>query len=172
MYPPLLRIWGGKMLQAKVVTVGKVKEKYLQEGIKEYSKRLSSYLRLDMIEVGDEPCPEKLSPAEEDQVRAKEGERILKALSPQDYVILLDLKGKELTSPGIADFMDDLALHGRSNIAWVIGGSLGVSDGVRERADFRWSFSKLTFPHQLMRVMLLEQVYRAMKISKGEPYHK
>lgn len=160
------------MLQAKVVAVGKVKEKYLQDGIKEYTKRLSSYIRLDLIEVGDEPCPEKLSAAEEDRVREKEAERILKALGPQDYVVLLDLKGEELTSPELANFIDDLALHGRSNIAWVIGGSLGVSDAVRERADFRWSFSKLTFPHLLMRVMLLEQVYRAMKISKGEPYHK
>lgn len=160
------------MLQAKVVAVGKVKEKFLQDGIKEYSKRLSSYLRLDIIEVADEPCPEKLSKAEEERVREKEGERILKAISPQDYVVLLDLKGKELTSPELAQFIDDLALHGRSNMAWVIGGSLGVAAAVREREDFRWSFSKLTFPHLLMRVMLLEQIYRAMKISKGEPYHK
>lgn len=160
------------MLQAKVVAVGKVKEKFFQDGIKEYSKRLSSYLRLDIIEVADEPCPEKLSKAEEERVREKEGERILKVISPQDYVVLLDLKGKELTSPELAQFIDDLALHGRSNMAWVIGGSLGVAAAVRERADFRWSFSKLTFPHLLMRVMLLEQVYRAMKISKGEPYHK
>lgn len=160
------------MLQAKVVAVGKVKEKYFQEGIKEYKKRLSSYLRLDVIEVADEPCPEKLSTADEDRVREKEGERIIKALNPQDYVILLDLKGKEFSSPELANFIDDLALHGRSNLAWVIGGSLGVAEAVRERADFRWSFSKLTFPHQLMRIMLLEQLYRAMKISKGEPYHK
>jgi len=160
------------MLQAKVVAVGKVKEKFLQEGIREYSKRLSSYLRLDIVEVTDEPCPEKLSEAEEDRVREKEGERILKALNSQDYVVLLDLKGKELTSPELANFIDDLALYGRSNIAWVIGGSLGVADSVRERSDFCWSFSKLTFPHLLMRVMLLEQIYRAMKISKGEPYHK
>lgn len=160
------------MLQVKVVAVGKVKEKFLKEGIGEYSKRLSSYLRLDILEVTDEPCPEKLSSAEEDRVREKEGERILKVLNPHDYVVLLDLKGKELTSPQLADFIEDLALHGRSNIAWVIGGSLGVANSVRERADFRWSFSKLTFPHLLMRVMLLEQIYRAMKISKGEPYHK
>lgn len=160
------------MLQAKVVAVGKVKEKFLQEGIKEYAKRLSSYLRLELIEVADEPCPERLSAVDEERVREKEGERILRALFPQDYVILLDLKGKEWTSPELAEFLDHLALHGRSSIAWVIGGSLGVASSVRERADFRWSFSKLTFPHLLMRVMLLEQVYRAMKISKGEPYHK
>ena len=160
------------MLQAKVIAVGKVKEKFLQEGIKEYAKRLSAYLRLELIEVADEPCPERLSAADEERVREKEGERILRALSPQDYVILLDLKGKEWTSPELAEFLEDLALHGRSSIAWVIGGSLGVASSVRERADFRWSFSKLTFPHLLMRVMLLEQVYRAMKISKGEPYHK
>lgn len=131
------------MIQAKVIAVGRVKEKYLRDGIKEYTKRLSSYLRLDILEVADEPCPEKLSAAEEDRVREKEGERILRVLSPQDYVVLLDLRGKELTSPKLARLMNDLALHGRSNMAWVIGGSLGVADRVRERADFRWSFSKL-----------------------------
>ncbi|WP_434510928.1 23S rRNA (pseudouridine(1915)-N(3))-methyltransferase RlmH [Desulfitobacterium sp. AusDCA] len=160
------------MLQAKIVAVGKVKEKFLREGIQEYTKRLSVYLRLEIIEVMDEPCPEKLSESDEEHVREKEGARILRAISPQEFVILLDLRGKELSSPELASFIDDLALHGRSQITWVIGGSLGVADAVRERADFRWSFSKLTFPHLLMRVMLLEQIYRAFKISKGEPYHK
>lgn len=160
------------MLQAKIVAVGKVKEKFLREGIQEYTKRLSSYLRLEIIEVMDEPCPEKLSVSDEERVREKEGERILKAINPQEFVVLLDLKGKELTSLELASFIDDLALHGKSQMTWVIGGSLGVADAVRERADFRWSFSKLTFPHLLMRVMLLEQIYRAFKISKGEPYHK
>lgn len=160
------------MLQAKIVAVGKVKEKFLREGIHEYTKRLSSYLRLDIIEVMDEPCPEKLSGSDEERVREKEGERILKSINPQEFVILLDLKGKEMSSPELASYIDNLTLHGRSQITWVIGGSLGVADAVRERADFRWSFSKLTFPHLLMRVMLLEQIYRAFKISKGEPYHK
>lgn len=160
------------MLQVKVVAVGKIREKFLIEGIKEYSKRLSTYIRLEIVEIGDEPCPERLSPADEERVKGREGERILKGISPQEHVILLDLKGKELSSPGLAQYLDELALTGKSSITFVIGGSLGVSEEVRNRADFRWSFSQLTFPHPLMRLMLLEQIYRAMRISKGEPYHK
>lgn len=151
------------MLHVKIIAVGKVKEKFLQEGINEYTRRLSSRLRLDILVVMDEPCPERLSAAEEDLVREKEGQRILKMLSPEDYVILLDLQGHELTSPELAHFIRDLAGQGHQRLAWVIGGSLGVADSIRERADFRWSFSKLTFPHLLMRVMLLEQIDRAMK---------
>ena len=160
------------MYQIKIIAVGKIREKYLQEGIREYAKRLSPYARLEFREVADEPCPERLAPAEEERVKVLEGERILSSLSPQDYVILLDLKGKEMDSPGLSRFLANLALNGRSALAFVIGGSLGVSPAVYSRADFRWSFSRLTFPHQLMRVMLLEQIYRAMKISRGEPYHK
>ena len=160
------------MLQIRIIAVGKVREKYLQEGIREYAKRLSSYVRLEILEVPDEPCPERLFRAEEEKVKRREGERILKVLSLQDYVIVLDLKGKEMDSPAFARFLDDQALTGRSTITFVIGGSLGVSDEVKKRADFKWSFSKLTFPHQLIRLMLLEQIYRACKISRGEPYHK
>jgi len=160
------------MLQVKVVAVGKIRERFLVDGIKEYTKRLSTYIRLDMVEIADEPCPERLSPADEDRVKEKEGERILKSIGAQDYVILLDLKGKEFSSTGLSEYLDQLALKGQSSIVFIIGGSLGVSEQVRQRADYHWSFSQLTFPHPLIRLMLLEQIYRAMRISKGEPYHK
>jgi 23S rRNA (pseudouridine1915-N3)-methyltransferase len=160
------------MLQVKVIAVGKIREKYLLDGIKEYTKRLSAYIRLEIQEIADEPCPERLSPADEERVKQKEGERILKGIGSQDFIILLDLKGKEFTSPELAEYMDQLALSGKSSIVFIIGGSLGVSQEVRERANYRWSFSRLTFPHPLIRLMLLEQIYRAMRISKGEPYHK
>lgn len=160
------------MLQIKVIGVGKIREKFLVEGIKEYSKRLSVYIRLEILEIADEPCPERLSPADEDRVKGKEGERILKGIGAQDHVILLDLQGKEFSSPGLSEYLDQLALTGQSSITFIIGGSLGVSEAVRRRADYRWSFSQLTFPHPLMRLVLLEQIYRAMRISKGEPYHK
>lgn len=160
------------MLQVKVIAVGKIREKFLIDGIKEYTKRLSAYVRLDMLEISDEPCPERLSTADEERVKQKEGERILKAIGSQDFVILLDLMGKEFSSRGLSEYIDQLAVNGQSSIAFIIGGSLGVADTVRQRADYRWSFSQLTFPHPLIRLMLLEQIYRAMKISKGEPYHK
>ncbi len=155
-----------------MIAVGKIREKFLFDGIKEYTKRLSTYIRLDMLEIADEPCPERLSLADEDRVKEKEGERILKAVGAQDYVILLDLKGKEFSSTDLSEHIDQLALKGQSSIVFIIGGSLGVSEKVRQRADYRWSFSQLTFPHPLIRLMLLEQIYRAMRISKGEPYHK
>lgn len=160
------------MLQVKVIAVGKIREKFLIDGIKEYTKRLSAYVRLDMLEISDEPCPERLSTADEERVKQKEGERILKAIGSQDFVILLDLMGKEFSSRGLSEYIDQLAVNGQSSIAFIIGGSLGIADTVRQRADYRWSFSQLTFPHPLIRLMLLEQIYRAMKISKGEPYHK
>lgn len=160
------------MLRIKIIAVGKIREKFLVEGIQEYRKRLSTYVRLDIQEIMDEPCPERISLAEEEKVKNKEGERILKSINSQDYVILLDLQGKSFTSPAFAQHLDDLALAGRSNLTFIIGGSLGVAEEVRQRADLRWSFSKLTFPHTLMRLILLEQIYRTMKISRGEPYHK
>ncbi len=160
------------MLQVKVLVVGRIKENYLKEGIKEYSKRLSAYIKLEIIEVEDEPCPERLSAAEEAKVRQKEGERLLRLVTKQDYVILLEIKGKELSSPDLARLLEERALLGQSAIVFVVGGSLGVDQAVAKRADFKWSFSKLTFPHQLIRLILLEQIYRACKINKNEPYHK
>ena len=160
------------VLKITIVAVGKLKEKYLKQGIQEYLKRLSSYAKVDIVEVADEKAPENLSEAEEKQVKDKEGERILNAISPDTYVITLEIEGKMLTSEQLAKKMDELALHGKSKIAFVIGGSLGLSEAVQKRSDFAISFSKMTFPHQLMRLILLEQVYRGFRISRGEPYHK
>lgn len=160
------------MMQIKVFAVGKIKEKYLREAIGEYTKRLGSYVRLVITEADDEPCPERASAAEEQRIRQREGERLLKGINVQDYVIALDLKGKELTSPELAELLEERALSGQSSIVFVIGGSLGLAEEVLQKANFRWSFSKLTFPHQLIRLVLLEQIYRACKISRGEPYHK
>lgn len=160
------------MLQIKVLVVGRIKENYLKEGIKEYSKRLSTYIKFEILEVDDEPCPERLSASEEAKVRQKEGERLLRLMTKQDYVILLEIKGKELSSPELAHLLEERALLGQSTIVFVIGGSLGVDQAIAARADFKWSFSKLTFPHQLIRLVLLEQIYRACKINKNEPYHK
>ncbi len=159
------------MLQIKVIAVGKIRDNHWQEAVREYSKRLSSYIRLNLVELTDEPCPDRLSIADEERVKTREGERILKALS-NEYVVLLDIQGKQYDSVGFSKFMEDLALRGRSSLVFIIGGSLGVSQAVRDRADFSWSFSKLTFTHGLMRVMLVEQIYRAVKISEGGAYHK
>jgi Uncharacterized conserved protein len=160
------------MLKIKVVAVGKIRDVYWQDALREYSKRLSSYVRLKLIEVSDEPCPDRLSAAEEEHVRCREGERILKALTGIEYTVLLDIQGKQHDSVSFSRFLDELGLRGRSNIAFIIGGSLGVSQLVRERSDFCWSFSRLTFTHGLARVMLFEQLYRAVKISEGGAYHK
>lgn len=160
------------MQQITIIGTGKIREKYIQEGIKEYLKRLGNYVRLRIIETEDEPCPDKASDAEKDRIRQKEGERLLKKIPQRDYVILLDLDGKELSSEELAVLLEEKALSGQNSITFVIGGSLGVSEAIRQKADFRWSFSKLTFTHQLIRLILLEQIYRACKINKGEVYHK
>lgn len=154
------------------VTVGKLKEKYLKQGMAEYVKRLSAYCKIDIIEVADEKAPEELSDAEMEMVKKKEGQRILSKISPDAYVIALAIKGKQYSSEEFASFLEKLATHGRSKIVFVIGGSLGLSGDVLKRADMRLSFSKMTFPHQLMRLILAEQVYRAFRIMKGQPYHK
>lgn len=155
-----------------VITVGKLKEKYLKEAVSEYTKRLSKYCRLEIMEVPDEKAPESMSQAEEEAVRYKEGQGILKHVKNDTYVIALDIQGKMLCSEDFAGYIDDLGLKGKRNIAFVIGGSLGLSQEVLARADYKLSFSPMTFPHQLMRVILLEQIYRGFKIIKGEPYHK
>lgn len=155
-----------------IIAVGKLKEKYLKQGIQEYLKRLSSYAKVQIIEVPDEKAPEHLSPAEELMVKQKEGERILSHLSDDTYVITLEIEGNMLTSEELAKKMDELATYGKSKVALVIGGSLGLSEDVQKRSNFGLSFSKMTFPHQLMRLVLLEQVYRGFRINRGEPYHK
>jgi 23S rRNA (pseudouridine1915-N3)-methyltransferase len=159
-------------VKIKIVSVGKLKEKYLIQGINEYLKRLQPYAKVGILEVPDEKAPENLSDAEIEIVKNKEGERILKNLSPDTYVIALAIEGKMLSSEDLAAAFEDLMLQGKSDLTMVIGGSNGLSDEVLRRADFKWSFSKLTFPHQLMRLILVEQIYRAFKIIKGEPYHK
>lgn len=159
-------------MKISVITVGKIKEKYLRDAIAEYSKRLSRYCKLEIIEVADEKTPDQAGGAVEDAIRAKEGERILKFLRDDMYVITLEINGKMLTSEEFAEKMESLGVQGNSSIAFVIGGSIGLGKDVLKRSDFALSFSKMTFPHQLMRVVLLEQVYRGYRIINGEPYHK
>ncbi|MFD2209499.1 23S rRNA (pseudouridine(1915)-N(3))-methyltransferase RlmH [Virgibacillus halophilus] len=159
-------------MKIKIVTVGKLKEKYLKQGIQEYCKRMQAYANLEIIEVADEKAPENMSDAEATEVKRKEGERILAHIPADMYVITLEINGKMLTSEQFAAKLDELTTYGKSKIALVIGGSLGLSDAVLKRSDFALSFSKMTFPHQLMRLILLEQVYRAFRIVRGEPYHK
>ncbi len=162
-------------MKVSVVCVGKIKEKYFSQAIEEYSKRLSKYVKLNIIEVADEKAPENLSKADEEIVKQKEGERILKNINSSnnnEMVIGLCIDGKNLDSVGFAEFIQDKKNRGVSHVYFIIGGSLGLSEGVLKRLDFKLSFSSMTFPHQLMRVILLEQIYRAERILKNEPYHK
>ncbi|UJL46354.1 23S rRNA (pseudouridine(1915)-N(3))-methyltransferase RlmH [Virgibacillus sp. NKC19-16] len=159
-------------MKISIIAVGKLKEKYLKQGIEEYLKRLSTYAKVDITEVADEKAPENMSEAEMQEVKRKEGERILSKVGQDTYVVTLEINGKMLTSEQLAAKMDELATYGKSKIAFVIGGSLGISEAVQKRSDLALSFSKLTFPHQMMRLILLEQVYRGFRIMRGEPYHK
>lgn len=159
-------------MQIQIVSVGKVKEKYIKLGIAEFEKRLRPYCKLTMDEVSDEQAPEQLSDKELYQVKQKEGERILNKIKPNQYVVVLDIQGDNWSSEQLASEMEKLSIHGRSQVSFVIGGSNGLSDDVLNRADQKLSFSKMTFPHQLMKLILMEQVYRAFKIQKNEPYHK
>ncbi|WP_343249193.1 23S rRNA (pseudouridine(1915)-N(3))-methyltransferase RlmH [Diplocloster hominis] len=159
-------------MKITVIAVGKIKEKYLVEAIKEYSKRLSRYCKLEIMEVADEKTPDGASRAMEDQIREKEGERILKSVREGSYVIALAIEGKMLSSEELAGQMEQYGIDGISQLTFIIGGSLGLSGKVLKRADKLLSFSRMTFPHQLMRVILLEQVYRSYRIIYGEPYHK
>jgi len=155
-----------------IVSVGKLKEKYLKMGIDEYVKRLGGYAKMDLIEVPDEKAPEQLSDAEMEIVKKKEGERILSKIGPDTYVIALAINGKMKTSEQMAADLESLMTYGKSKIAFVIGGSLGLHDDVLKRADEQQSFGKMTLPHQLMKLVLVEQIYRSFRIMKGEPYHK
>ncbi|MFW2491916.1 23S rRNA (pseudouridine(1915)-N(3))-methyltransferase RlmH [Clostridium chromiireducens] len=155
-----------------IITVGKIKEKYLKDAIDEYSKRLGRYCKLDIIELVDEKTPDNASEKEEESIKEKEGQGILSKIKDNMFVIAMDLGGKHLTSEDFAGYIENLGITGNSNIAFIIGGSLGISKSVLARANYKLCFSKMTFPHQLFRVMLLEQVYRGFRIMKGEPYHK
>lgn len=155
-----------------LITVGKLKEKYLKQAIDEYSKRLSRYCKLEIIELNDEKTPDNASEKEEQFIKEKEGKQILSKIKENAFVIAMDLSGKNLTSEEFSKFIEQNAVMGNSNIVFLIGGSLGLSDEVKKRANYKLCFSKMTFPHQLFRVMLLEQIYRGFRIMKNEPYHK
>ncbi|WNF38910.1 23S rRNA (pseudouridine(1915)-N(3))-methyltransferase RlmH [Bacillaceae bacterium IKA-2] len=159
-------------MNISIVTVGKLKEKYLMNGINEYIKRLTSYAKVEIIELPDEKAPENLSEAQMQQVKDKEGERILAKVDEDAYVVVLAIEGELWSSEKLAKELDKLGTYGRSKVAFVIGGSLGLSAAVMQRGDAALSFSRMTFPHQLMRLILVEQVYRAFRINRGEPYHK
>lgn len=159
-------------MKITVISVGKIKEKYLKDAIGEYSKRLSSYCNLTHIEVPDEKAPETLSEKEEQQIKGKEGQKILSKIKDSQYVFALDLSGKQRSSEEFAAELEKLPVYGNGDIVFVIGGSLGLSKEVIKRSNIQICFSRMTFPHQLMKVILLEQVYRGFRIMKGEPYHK
>ena len=160
------------MLQIDLVCVGKIKESFYRDAIAEYVKRLSRYAKVEIREAEDENTPDKASEKEEEQIKKREGERILKHIRDHSYVIALAIDGRAYDSPSLAAHLDPLAASGAGRLAFVIGGSLGLSKEVLSRADEKISFSALTFPHQLMRVILLEQIYRSFRIISGEPYHK
>lgn len=155
-----------------ILCVGKIKEAYYREALAEYVKRLSKYCRLNVIEVADEQTPDKASDIEVAAILKKEEERILSKIPANSHVISLAIEGKSLDSVAFSSLIDNLGISGKSNICFIIGGSLGLSDNVKSRSDMLLSFSKMTYPHQLMRVILTEQIYRAYRIIKGEPYHK
>ncbi len=159
-------------MKFQIITVGKLKEKYLKDGIAEYLKRLQRYATVEIMEVADEQTPDGASEAEELQIKAKEGQRIQKYIKDDTYLIALAIEGTMFTSEQLAEKIEQLGLAGKSHITLVIGGSLGLDAGILKRADLLLSFSKLTFPHQLMRLILVEQLYRSYRIIKGEPYHK
>ena len=158
-------------MKITLITVGKIKEKYLRDAIAEYSKRLSRYCKLEIIEV-DEKTPDHASDVVENTIRDKEAERIMKYVKEDAYVITLEINGKLLSSEELSAKINQLGIQGTSHIIFIIGGSIGLGKEVLARSDYALSFSKMTFPHQLMRVILLEQIYRSYRIINGEPYHK
>lgn len=160
------------MLSINIICPGKIKEKYLKDAIDEYSKRLSKYCKLNIIEVPDEKVPDKLSETVENEIKSKEGKSIISKLPKDTYLICLDLKGMEFTSEEFSAKLEDISLNFNSSVTFVIGGTLGISEEVLDLSKERICFSKMTFPHQLIRVFLLEQVFRAFKISNGETYHR
>ena len=159
-------------MKITVLAVGKIKERFYTDAVSEYAKRLSRYCRLEIVEVADEKTPDGAGEAMERKIKEKEGERLLSHIKDNMYVIALAIEGKARSSEELSSRLDNLGLQGNSDIAFVIGGSLGLSEAILKRADEALSFSRMTFPHQLMRVILLEQIYRSFKIQHGEPYHK
>ena len=159
-------------MKLTVIVVGKLREKYLKEGIGEYSKRLSRFCELEIVEVEDEQAPENLAAAQELQVKKKEAEKILKKVKEGSALVILDVKGERTSSEGLAAKLQTFFISGKSHITFVIGGSLGLDQELLKKADYRFSMSELTFPHQLARLILLEQLFRAFKIMNNETYHK
>ena len=159
-------------MKIKIVTVGKLKEKYLKDGIAEYSKRLSRFANLEMIELADEKTPDRASDSENQKILELEGTRILSKISDRDFVIVLAIEGKTLSSEEFSKQLEQAPINGFSTLTFVIGGSLGLSPQVKKRANLSISFGRLTLPHQLMRLVLVEQIYRAFTIQQGSPYHK
>lgn len=159
-------------MKITLITVGKLKEKFFRDAVDEYAKRLNRYCRLEIREAADEKTPEKASEVQREQILQKEGERILKLIPEDAFAVTLEIEGRRLSSEAFAEEIGRLAVGGTSHIVFVIGGSLGLHNIIKERSDLAVSFSDMTFPHQLMRVILLEQIYRAYRIINGEPYHK
>lgn len=158
-------------MKITIACVGKIKEKYLTAGIDEFTKRLTPFCKLEVVSISEEKMPDNPSAAEKQQIMEKETQRLLNIIPDNSYVILLDVIGRQLSSPELAEKIDALALQGSSHITFVIGGAFGYTDALRKRADLALSFSKMTFTHQMIRLLLLEQIYRAFKISRGEKYH-
>lgn len=159
-------------MKITLITVGKIKEKFFKDAVAEYAKRLSKYCKLEIVEVADEKTPDRPSPAEENAVKEKEADRIFKYIKEDAYVYTLEILGEKTDSVAFSKQIEDIGISGKSHIQFVIGGSLGLHENVGKRADRKLSFSDMTFPHQLMRVILLEQIYRAYRIISKEPYHK
>ena len=159
-------------MKITLITVGKIKEKYLKDAISEYAKRLGKYCKLEIIEVADEKTPDASNEAIDNAIRTKEAERILKYIKDDAYVITLEINGTQLTSEQLSQKIEKLGIQGTSHITFIIGGSIGLGESVLAKSNYALSFSKMTFPHQLMRVILLEQIYRSYRIINHEPYHK
>lgn len=159
-------------MKIKIVTVGKLKETYLKNGIAEYFKRLTRFCKMEMIELADEKIPDKSKKAEQEQILEKEGNRILSKINEREFVIALAIEGRQLSSEEFSTFLDDVAVKGFSTITFIIGGSLGLATTVKKRANLLISFGKMTLPHQLMRLVLVEQIYRSFMIREGSLYHK
>ena len=165
-------LWYTQNMKITIVCVGKIKEKFYRDAVEEYKKRLGRYCKMQIVEVADEKTPDNASDTVEDAIRDKEGERILKYIKEDAYVITLEIAGKMLTSEEMAEKIEKLGVQGTSHIIFIIGGSIGLGREILKRSDYALSFSKMTFPHQLMRVILLEQIYRSYRIINHEPYHK